>query len=258
MTTVMGKSNQVHSVLVLSLRGYDKPVMSLLGGANEGSLGAHCKRDILEAFWPSDTQSLLPVEGDRERCPWDAYFQHYTAECKKAIEADRGEHVTVRAHQDVIDIVRQLEDGKSKGAIKRSLASLDTRQRSEEAKDHMAEGSIRLAVRLFSMVDVGAPSKYRTWGPSFLPWNNEQLDLKTVLSTHFVSSSTEAGNLIFEEEFTVFNLQRFTGLEVHWTNNIADHLRLIDNYRKLCIFHHATFLQHQNRQVPGHPFRVRH
>ncbi|CAN9433475.1 unnamed protein product [Alternaria alternata] len=77
------------------------------------------------------------------------------------------------------------------------------------------------------MVNVGAPSAYRTWGPSFLPWDDEHVALDTVLADYFVPSSADTGNMIFEEEFTLFNLQRFTGLDIQWSNNLADHLRKI-------------------------------
>ena len=232
--------------------------MSLSGKANEGTLQIPCKRKILEAFWPRDTTTLQEVGDDRERCPWNAYFRHYTTECRKAIGSACGEHVTVRAHQDIIDIVRHIEAGATKEMIKRSLVVLDTQQRSEEAKNRMAEGSVRLVARLFLMVDVGAPSQSWIWGPSFLPWDEEHDDMKTVLKNHFVISSRQTGNLVFEEEFTAFNLQRFTGLKIQWSNNLADHLRLIDNDQKLCIFHHGTFLQHQTRSVFTRPSVISH
>ncbi|CAN9444133.1 unnamed protein product [Alternaria alternata] len=223
--------------------------MSLSGKANEDPIQARCKRNVLESFWPFSTTELLAVRDDRACCPWDAYFRHYTAECRKAIEPDHGEHVTIRKHEDIITIIRQLEEGRTKGTIKHFLVSLDTRQTSAEVKAQTVEGSIRLAVRLFAMVNVGAPSAYRTWGPSFLPWDDEHVALDTVLADYFVPSSADTGNMIFEEEFTLFNLQRFTGLDIQWSNNLADHLRLIDNDRKLCVFHHATFLQHQKSKI---------
>jgi len=223
--------------------------IALSGKANEDPIQTRDKRDVLEAFWPVRTTPILAVKDDRDRCPWDAYFRHYTAECRKFIEPDGGAYITVREHRDIIAIVRKLEEGGTKETIKRSLASLVTQQRREEDKYHMAEGAIRLVARLFLMIDVGAPSKYQKWGSSFLPWSDEQDDVKTVLADYFVVSSAETGNVVFEEEFTAFNIQRFTGLKIQWTSNLADHLRLIDNERRICIFHHATFLQHQNRHV---------
>ncbi|RYN49775.1 hypothetical protein AA0114_g6283 [Alternaria tenuissima] len=180
---------------------------------------------------------------------WNAYFEYYTTECRKAVETDHGQHVTVRTHEDVITISRHFKEGLTKDTIKRSLTLLDTRNRTEEVKDRMAEGSVRLAVRLFSMVDVGPTSNNWTWSPPSLPWTDEQLDLSAVLANHFVISTKDTGSLIFEDEFSAFNLQRLAGLDIQWTNNLANHLRLIDNDRTLCIFHHATFLQRQNSNL---------
>jgi hypothetical protein len=42
-------------------------------------------------------------------------------------------------------------------------------------------------------------------------------------------------------------------VKIQWSNNLTDHLRLVDNDRRLCIFHHATFLQHQTRSVFNYP-----
>jgi hypothetical protein len=220
--------------------------MHLSRKANEDPLDIHSKRDILKVFWPCNNTTPPLERGDRVHCPWNAYFRHYTTECRKAIEPNCGEHVTIRTHQDIISVVRQFEKGQTKEMIKRSLMSLDTQQRSDDVKHDMAEGSIRLVARLFLMVDVGAPSTYKTWGgPRFLPWDDENLDIKTVLANYFVVGSSNTRDEVFKEEFTAFNLQRFTGFKIQWTNN----LRLIENDRKLCIFHYATFLQHQNRQV---------
>lgn len=218
--------------------------------AHEDPLPPLSKSNILKAFWRCKGTSPPTVRNDRECYAWDAYFRHYTTECRKAIERDHGEHVTIRTHQDIVSVIRQFEEGQTKDMIKRFLMSLDTQQRSDEVKIRMAEGSIRLVARLFLMVDVGAPPPYKTWGgSSFLPWNDSNADLKSVLADHFVVSSMDTRNAVFKEDFTAFNLQRFTGFEIKWTSNLADHLRLIDNDRKLCIFHHATFLQHQQRYV---------
>jgi hypothetical protein len=35
------------------------------------------------------------------------------------------------------------------------------------------------------------------------------------------------------------------GLEIVWTDNLADHLRLTDDDTKVHIFHHASFLEIQ-------------
>jgi len=48
-----------------------------------------------------------------------------------------------------------------------------------------------------------------------------------------------------EKIFNARNLGRIAGIEIEWTKNLADHLRLIDEDRKVAIFHHATYLECQ-------------
>jgi hypothetical protein len=48
-----------------------------------------------------------------------------------------------------------------------------------------------------------------------------------------------------EKIFNARNLGRIAGIEIEWTNNLADHLRLTDGDKKVAIFHHASFLECQ-------------
>lgn len=47
-----------------------------------------------------------------------------------------------------------------------------------------------------------------------------------------------------ENNFTAINL-KLAGLEVVWTDNLIDHLRMSDDDTKVHIFHHAAFLECQ-------------
>jgi hypothetical protein len=218
--------------------------MTLEENISEYQLPVDCRVNIVQGLWPRNTALFLLTQ---EIQSWNAYFQYYTSECRKAIESDCGEHITVRKHKDIVAIANQLEKRVSKEDIKKSLLLLDTQQRAIDAKKQMAEGSLRLVVRLLAMVDIGLISNNRIQGPAPLPWDDERSDLKTVLANHFTESSTDPGRTKFEEEFTAYNMQRLAGLKIQWTNNLIDHLRLIENDTKLCIFHHVTFLKRQNR-----------
>jgi hypothetical protein len=48
--------------------------------------------------------------------------------------------------------------------------------------------------------------------------------------------------------FNARNLGRIAGIEVYWTNNLFDHLRLIDEDRKVAVFHYASFLKCQRER----------
>jgi hypothetical protein len=216
--------------------------MALDRSANEDPVPESIRANIIKGLWQWNTASEFSTDLKR----WDAYFNYYTAECKKAIGYSRGEYTTVRKHNDITAIAKRLEDGHTKEEITQSLLSLDTQQRPADAKIRMVEGSLRLVARLISMVDIG-PLPYGIQGRAPLLWSNGNLNLKTTLEQYFQESSADAKGIKFGEDFTAYNLQQFAGLQIQWSNNLANHLRLMDNDTTLCLFHHVSFLKHQNR-----------
>jgi hypothetical protein len=48
-----------------------------------------------------------------------------------------------------------------------------------------------------------------------------------------------------EKSFNALNVQRIGGIKIWWTNNLADHLRMMDDDKAVFVFHHASFLEHQ-------------
>ena len=51
--------------------------------------------------------------------------------------------------------------------------------------------------------------------------------------------------LKLEKSFYALNIQKIGGIRIRWTNNLDDHLRMVDDDTALFIFHHASFLEHQ-------------
>ncbi|KAH7120442.1 hypothetical protein B0J13DRAFT_457122 [Dactylonectria estremocensis] len=85
------------------------------------------------------------------------------------------------------------------------------------------------------------------WGASLL---------KTALAEHFTPQRTlDVDNPKFKKLFTGRNLSRVGGLQIIWTTNLADHLRLIDDSQTVFIFHCTSFLHFQaclkNSPFPG-------
>jgi hypothetical protein len=73
---------------------------------------------------------------------------------------------------------------------------------------------------------------------------------KPYLADYFQKTSAAVETVALGNDFIALNLRWFDGLKVQWSNNLADHFRLMDAYddTRLCIFHHMTFLKHQGRQ----------
>ncbi|EMD86405.1 hypothetical protein COCC4DRAFT_22623 [Bipolaris maydis ATCC 48331] len=217
--------------------------MALNANAVETPLTSEQRRELIQKLWP---HLQKPPSSDNDLHGWQAYFQHYSDEVRSAIESDGGVNTTVRMHEDVIAIASSLEQRVAKHVIKKELFLLDTQNRSSAEKERMAEGSIKLVVRLLYMVDIGPVSQNHIPSLTYVPWVEEKYDVGTVLSQHFQKSKEDAGKVRFDSKFSAYNLERLAGVKIVWTNNLADHLRLVEDDTKLCIFHQTTFLKSQD------------
>jgi hypothetical protein len=216
------------------------PDMALDGGVHE-TVAKDDRLALIKGVWQLGTTEDKLTSQELE-----TYFHYYTTECKNAL-SQGGDHTTVRNHEDVVAIAKSLEDGLTKKEIQIPLLQLDTKNRSNKVKDQMAIGSIRLVVRLMLMVDIGPIPDTCIQGRAHLEWQDEGTKLKEFFENHFVESCVLPGNVKFGSEFTAYNIHRYAGLDIQWTVNLYDHLRLIEDETVLCIFHHATFLKWQNR-----------
>ncbi|KAF2656358.1 hypothetical protein K491DRAFT_656664 [Lophiostoma macrostomum CBS 122681] len=221
--------------------------MSLDRDAQEIAIPGDVKRRIIKDLWPWST-SIVP---DTALPTWDAYFQYYSSECRDWIMYGNGEYTFVKKHKDVTAIARMFKDDKTKSEIISSLLPWDTQNRTDAIKKRMAEGAIRLTARLTTMVDIGTIPQFAQ-GMEHLehPWNDEATKLKAHLTGYFGEQTTDTEKSRFGADITAYNIQRYTGIRIRWTNNLADHLRLVDDDTKLCIFHHLTYLnRHLNSPI---------
>jgi len=62
---------------------------------------------------------------------------------------------------------------------------------------------------------------------------------------YFLLTRSGQENISLERKFNARNLGRIAGIQIAWTKNMADHLRLIDDENKVLIFHYASFLELQ-------------
>ncbi|KAF2734545.1 hypothetical protein EJ04DRAFT_534787 [Polyplosphaeria fusca] len=149
-------------------------------------------------------------------------------------------------------IFRELRQGFSKNDVKRWLRSSLKQQRNEKEEEQMLEGSVRLASRLLTMTDIG-PVPYGIQGSPSMDWVDGATSLKEFLATYFQESQPEKEvRFKFEQAFNAYNLRRYTGVEIVWTDNLADHLRLMDDDARLCVFSHVAFLRNQNSGLFPH------
>lgn len=204
------------------------------------------REDIIGKLWPGESSS-------EQNLDWEPFLSYYKKQCKHALH-DRGKHILVRTHQQILDITDQFRKLAIREAIKSDLKQLFTSKSDREQE--IISSSIDLAARLYLMISIG-DSKYAVSSGTPLIW--DEGNLKDLLSAHFNDPQVLSNsNIKFEKTFNAYNLELIAGIKVKWTNNLIDHLRMIEADDKTVeVFHHASFLKHvkkpaiSNRPAPG-------
>jgi hypothetical protein len=73
-------------------------------------------------------------------------------------------------------------------------------------------------------------------------WKPDQT-LKDFVSNELLQTSMQTDKVKLPRTFNARNLSRLAGIEVHWTYNLADHLRMINDESQVSIFHFASLLE---------------
>ncbi|KAK2033069.1 hypothetical protein LX32DRAFT_610940 [Colletotrichum zoysiae] len=93
------------------------------------------------------------------------------------------------------------------------------------------------------MLDVGG-HQFEVFRSNTLEWPEDQT-LRQAVRQFFEQQRgvLEPEGAVLGKIFTARNLWLIGGLKIHWTTNLADHLRLSDEDQTISIFHLQSFLQ---------------
>lgn len=200
------------------------------------------KTAISSEFWDYQhrDQSLNSIDFDHH-----SFWAYYNKECARALH-NGGRHVALRSHRDVADCIHKLKSGMLRQDIKAELQKKLTTFHDNE--DEMLDNSIDLAASLLMMMSF-CGFVYGFSGRSHLCWTDGSLE--SFVSLYFDPGTPQLSkeNVKMEKIFTARNLCRIAGLEIVWTDNLVDHLRLTDDDRRVHIFHHASFLEIQRQRL---------
>ncbi|KAH7064189.1 hypothetical protein BKA63DRAFT_427917 [Paraphoma chrysanthemicola] len=205
---------------------------------NKAIIAKETRDNIADNLWSSPSVSTA----HQQYLELEPYFDYYVRQCHDAL-VDRGQHVLARTHQDVVDVARQVENNADRASIKDLLRSkLLTPNRPDE--DNILNNTIDLAARLHLMTNVRST---RSFVSVQMQLNWQAGGLKECMAEHFTENRVLGNDGVrLDPSFTAANLERVAGIRVKFTDNLADHLRLIDKEDKLvAVFHHASFLHRQ-------------
>jgi hypothetical protein len=196
------------------------------------------KCEILSNLWDLNLTSADFYDGNSD---YEAYFAYYIEQCNLALH-DGGRHIWARTHRHIVDIAQHLKNSLTRDEIKKILEHKLPIPKPDNVKE-LLDSSIDLATRLLLMMEFGR-LQYGFSGLKKLAWDNGSLEDR--IKNHFqVSQRLGQESIKLEKIFNTRNLGRIAGLEIEWTKNLADHLHLIDDDKKVMIFHHASFLECQ-------------
>lgn len=206
---------------------------------NVSPIDVRTKQMIKTQFWPP---TCLPSY-QQDKLDWEPYFKYYDRQCQVAL-IDRGRSVMAKTHQDILDLIRLFEEETTRGDVKERLKSrLSDPGRSDA--DEILDGAIDLAARLYLMVNVAVDTRSISTH-TLVRW--ESGNLKACLDAHFSARQIlNDSGLRLEPSFTAANVENIAGIRIVPTDNLADHLRLMDDDGTIAIFCNVSFLRSNTR-----------
>lgn len=174
---------------------------------------------------------------------YEAFFVRYQDLCHLSITKHRG--IQDATHADVLETLDLLRD--TSRTREELLESLRTHKEPSSGRldDFQASTLLDLAASTWLMLPIG-PFPHVVSLEKPLVWSSgrlqEVLDWPRIIDDRLHHPDNTLPPVKLPQSFTAYHLERIAGITIHWTSNLADHLRLRDDDTKLTLFHHASAL----------------
>jgi hypothetical protein len=198
--------------------------------------------DLVSSLWqPASPSSNAPglFNGDgADKLCHEAYCNYYRRQWHiLAVYGDK-QHATARSPQAIAGLTQDIKRGKSREEILDALRSTSTAVESSERL-------VNLAGRLLVMMRFGV-TKHQVLSRRCLRW--EKGPLQEFVHDLF-SEPPKLGSeqIRLPKSFDAWAIANVSGIAIAFTDNLADHLLLVEDDTKLLVFHHASFLEYHRR-----------
>lgn len=206
---------------------------------------------VIERLWsPQQAFQQDLLEGKVQQDAFlDIYFRYYAEQCG-IID---GKQSLVETHSDIMNIAQLLQQPLPREEVRKQMSSF-LRATNEEQHDN----SINLVARLLLMIKFG-DLPHECLGERSVEWSRGTFSefihgyFSCPSALHAPDGSPPPYNppacihdhIKLEKQFNALNLQRIAGIQISWIDNLADHLRMMDDDKTVAIFYHASFLEYQ-------------
>jgi hypothetical protein len=162
----------------------------------------------------------------------------YQQQCNLIGLHANGKYVSIKTHRQVVEVAQLLKSTATRQQVLEQLPGLLGNGNLEQH-----EQSVDLVSRLLVMVQLGdVPHEWS--GSRSVRWVDGTLS--SCMRSHFSPSPVLGHERVkFEKGFNALGLRKIAGIDIRWSSNLAEHLRLTNDDTVLCVFHHVSFLRLQ-------------
>lgn len=204
------------------------------------SLTSETKQTILKFLFNYDVDSQSLRYGSSIYGSFFEYYHHVVENCSS--------DGLIHTHEDVKALVDILNgQNATRSSIDIQLQALISKSGSENHDDiaEIIEEAVDIAARLLVMIPTSLFPRSVISGGTILKWRRGTVT--ELVATELSPQIKIKEHIKLEKAFNARNLERIGGIEIRWTCNLADHLRLRDDDKAVEIFHYASFMRlHQN------------
>jgi hypothetical protein len=208
--------------------------------SNEG------KAVVVSCLW---NVTIQPGEFARTPSKQATYFRYYEEQCRKFLyNCTKSEQkVPTKTHRHIV-LLAQLLQGVAPGPTLRKIDILeafrDTIPASvPPATDKLLYNTIDFVTRLLLMLDIGPEHPGdRTINQLPVPWKDDST-LPDFIANQFDGTKELVVPVRLERIFIAPNLELIGDIQIVWTDNLADHLRMSEDDTKVAVYSHSQFLK---------------
>ena len=205
-------------------------------------LATHVRLTVINGIFQTNltTEEFLSRDGGLS-----AWFRDWFEEqCPAATN-----QVSAKTYQDLLQILTCIQSNcQSISASRLELTnqicakfSSSNPLLASDPKDAKLNASLTLAARLWLSISIDSLPHFFTPG-YVIRWESDQC-LPDAVGKEFSPKPQTTETVKLPKVFTAANLEKIAGIQVQWTSNLADHLTLKDDDKKVMFFHQASFLE---------------
>jgi hypothetical protein len=230
---------------------------------------------------------LLEEEGQLDTF-FEIYFRYYAEQCDIIGRHANGKHSSVQTHSDIGKIAQLLRQPLSREEVRNQMSMSDFLKAADEEQHENSINLVARLLLMIKFGDIpheclggrsvrwssgtlsefvhgyfsrhpahgppaSTPPAYSppaTTQPASTPPAYSPTATTDPASTAPVSTPPACTHhhIKLEKQFNALNLQRIAGIRISWTDNLADHLRMMDGDKTVAVFYHASFLEYQKHR----------